>query len=253
MIEYIPLTANVDGKILLDNADNTKARIEVELHGNYFSGNFGAVDNILIVDYTIEASNGSTEQGVVEVPTSAFSGNTYKLNFAIDDLDYRNSYVVHVGALDKTGNKLIVSTKRLQAIPIFDWGENDFNFNVPITIKGQPLVDYVIEEGNSMGWYYRKWASGNSECWAHPTVNINPTNTWGYLTYASGGGYAFPSDLFIDAPYMLVTPTDVSGATWATCRIPTKDETKEIYVISAESFPNSRNVIINIYCKGRWK
>lgn len=131
---------------------------------------------------------------------------------------------------------------------------NDINFMFRngMWINGHPF-DFIVDQGKGQGWYYRKWFSGNSECWAQPTVNVNPTNVWGGLKYASGGGYAFVTDLFIETPYMYVTTTDESGSTWATCRVPTKDETKEIYIISADSFPSKMDVTLYIYAKGKWK
>ena len=54
----------------------------------------------------------------------------------------------------------------------------------PTTTTGEDIepVDYVVEQGTSGGWTYRKWASGKAECWCEYT---NPKTTftggWGAL------------------------------------------------------------------------
>lgn len=58
VIDYIKLTANVEGKIILNADDNTKADITFTVSGNYYNGSFGAVDNTLTVVYEVEDSSG---------------------------------------------------------------------------------------------------------------------------------------------------------------------------------------------------
>lgn len=216
MINYIPLTINADNaKILLDEADNTKARIEVELHGNYFNNSFGATTNSLSIDYSLEGDDGSKLTGVVEIPAAAFDGNTFTISFALDNLDYRNGYIVYFGAIDKVTPKVTVATKTLKAIPIFDWGENDFNFNVDVTIKGQS-IDYVTSQGEAAGWHYRIWSSGIAELWTvtEPTDFTINTN-WGgwYVKDNAFPSYAFPFE-FEEIPCTTFTPTATSGNFW---------------------------------------
>ena len=35
-----------------------------------------------------------------------------------------------------------------------------------------PVADYVIEQGTSGVWFYRKWNSGLAECWTHPAITV---------------------------------------------------------------------------------
>ncbi|MBO5062909.1 MAG: hypothetical protein J6C08_00140 [Campylobacter sp.] len=145
MIDYIPLTTNVDGKIVLSTSDSTKATVSFTAQGNCFKGNFGAVDNSLAIDYTVADTEGNVAANdVVEI---ALNGNTYSIDIDIEDLDYRKSYVVYVKATDAI-KSMQANSKTLKAIPIFDWGENDFNFNVPITIQGVTLLDIFYPIGS---------------------------------------------------------------------------------------------------------
>ena len=61
-----------------------------------------------------------------------------------------------------------------------------------------PVADYVVAQGTSGIWTYRKWNSGIAECWTTSTLNTTGT-FWanvmgGYGFYV---GYDFPSGLFI--------------------------------------------------------
>ena len=60
--------------------------------------------------------------------------------------------------------------------------DNDWN----LRYKGQILVDFVIENGTSGVWTYRKWYSGKAECWCTyaSTVNSNAWTAWGSSYYA---------------------------------------------------------------------
>lgn len=214
MIDYIPLTCNVDGKILLSTSDSTKANVIFTVQGNFFKGSFGAVSNILELEYTLADTDGNTiNRDFVDITAQANNG-TYNIEFTIDDLDYRNSYVVYVAAADAIRDAQ-ASSKTLKAVPVFDWGENDFNFNVPVTIEGS-LLDYVVSQGNSNGWNYRVWKSGLAECWfiTEPTDFTVNTN-WGgwYVKDNAFPAYKFPFE-FEEIPSTVITPTATSGNFW---------------------------------------
>ena len=41
-----------------------------------------------------------------------------------------------------------------------------------------PVADYVVAEGTSGNWRYRKWNSGIAECWAKITQTVTPGDIW---------------------------------------------------------------------------
>ena len=41
-----------------------------------------------------------------------------------------------------------------------------------------PVVDYVVAQGISGNWTYRKWNSGIAECWAKITQTVTPGDVW---------------------------------------------------------------------------
>lgn len=110
--------------------------------------------------------------------------------------------------------------------------------------------DYVIEQGTSDIWTYRKWSSGIAECWGTwaGTLTHYGTQFGGYAFYTS---VAFPSGLFISAPLITYSGTvDNSFCLTGTVLNLSKDSTN-CYAISGSS--GTQSVNFNISCKGRWK
>lgn len=47
-----------------------------------------------------------------------------------------------------------------------------------LQIAGSSVMDFVVEQGTSGIWTYRKWASGVAECWAKITQTVTPGDAW---------------------------------------------------------------------------
>lgn len=214
MIDYIPFTCEVEADIALDTADSTKAIISFTVKGDYFSGSFGAVDNTLTIDYILEDNLGVKNTYSLAIPADAIDGGKYEVAHTINNLNYKNSYTVTIEAKDKiaTINK---TTKTLKAVPVFDWSETDFNFNVPVAIDNRFIDDFVTEQGTSNGWYYRKWKSGKGECWKTLTINTAINVGWGGVyagaTKMARQNYPF---VFKSKPMETASVTTGSNAVW---------------------------------------
>lgn len=158
-IEYMKLTCD-----LLAKAPTTDGDLSFEISGTYYNNSFGTTDNELTVEYCY-SENGGEYSEWKRLDGIAFADNKYSVSVIAEGLDYRSSYVVRARATDLL-SEVITESKSLKAIPVFDWGEDGFNFNVPVSVEGQPLVDFVVEQGSSGIWTYRKWNSGFAELWA---------------------------------------------------------------------------------------
>ena len=122
LIPYIRLTNNS----VASRNDPTSGNATLTVRGSFFNGSFGAENNALTVMYQV---NGGSAVPV----TPTLSGNTYSASVALTGLSYENSYTVTVTATDKleTAVKTITVGKGL---PVFDWGEKDFAFHVPVSM-----------------------------------------------------------------------------------------------------------------------
>ena len=129
MINYVPLTVNIDSKIVLSETDSTKANISFTVSGNYYNGSFGKVANSLTLKYVLKTSGNMVKEETLTIPTNAYSGTTYSITYKIPEaLDYRSSYTITLQATDKITN-IETMSKELKAVPIFEWGANDFQIN----------------------------------------------------------------------------------------------------------------------------
>lgn len=75
--------------------------------------------------------------------------------------------------------------------------------------------DYIVEEGTSGIWRYRKWESGLMECWGNSSQTIDIDNIWdanGSLVYGTGQPVLYPF-AFTEIPSCLVTQQNYDGLT----------------------------------------
>ena len=127
LINYIPLTCNI-----VASPPTIEGNLEVTVRGNYFNGSFGAVNNTLKVELAYKTESGDYGSWVEVTPT--ISSNSYTAVYTLSGLDYLQKYTFKATASDKIKNNLQSAEKALKTLPVFDWGENDFNFNVPVTL-----------------------------------------------------------------------------------------------------------------------
>lgn len=135
VVPYVKLSCDL-------SASNPTATgtMALKITGNYFSGSFGAQNNALTVQYRLKKGTGSYGSWIT-VTGAYVSGNTYEASTTATGLDYQSSYTVQARALDKvaTGGTNSVEI-RVKSIPTFDWGESDFNLNVPLHMNGSTVL-----------------------------------------------------------------------------------------------------------------
>lgn len=133
MVDYIKLTSNASGK----RTDPTSGNATLTIKGNYFNGSFGAAANTLSVKYRIAQVGGTYGDYITVTPT--ISGNTYSVSVPLSGLDYEHAYNVEVVVADKLSAVTSVAVIK-QGIPVFDWGKNDFRFNVPVDLGSNRIT-----------------------------------------------------------------------------------------------------------------
>ena len=149
-VEYIKLTCNQ--KITMEVSGETGATATVRIFGNYFKGSFGATDNTLKIEIRHTDNDGNMVDWVdvtsfAEVTTT---NGTYDVDFGISGLNYSVTYIFQCRATDKLGT-VTTSEYVLKVLPVFDWSEDDFNFNVDTTINGDLYFPAgAIHMGNNL-------------------------------------------------------------------------------------------------------
>lgn len=141
LINYVKLTCNMNATISI------AGEIELNLAGNYFNNTFGTVANTLTAEYRYKELNGTYSAWTAATTTK--NGNKYTSAAKITSLDYRKTYIIQARVADKI-HTITTAEKRLKAIPVFDWGENDFKFNVPAyDEKGVKLGTEITAENQT--------------------------------------------------------------------------------------------------------
>ncbi len=93
-----------------------------------------------------------------------------------------------------------------------------------LNINGSDVADFVIEQGTSGIWTYRKWNSGIAECWGTSSGTTSITTQWYQATmYVSDDVLCekFPTGLFTVQPTVQATfqtPSYTGGSSsWLYC------------------------------------
>ena len=81
----------------------------------------------------------------------------------------------------------------IKSLPVFHWSESDFAFEVPVKIQGSPITDFVVEQGTTGIWTYRKWNSGIAECCGTASVSVLCKNQSGLCWFTDDLTIAFPT------------------------------------------------------------
>lgn len=120
-------------------------------------------------------------------------------------------------------------------------------------------VDYIVEQGTSGIWTYRKWASGIAECWATTTIS----GTWSTWSghYFIEGIYTYPFT-FVSRPSLQAYSPSSSGISSGSSvsvgsyTSQSEDDMKSRCVVALyrpTAGTNNANYTINLYAIGKWK
>ena len=119
--------------------------VRLLLDGNYYKGSLGATPNVLLLQYRYREQGG--EWSAWQTAEATYGSNKYSADIQVTGLNYRKVCELQAQATDifETAVSNIVVVKFL---PIFEWGEIDFNFNVPIFItdrETENVIDVVSD------------------------------------------------------------------------------------------------------------
>lgn len=136
-LDYIPLTNNAT----VTRDDPTSGNATVQLSGSFYDGSFGAEENALTVAYVLAGKQ------VAVQPELQLESGTYRGSFSISGLDYTESHLLEIIVKDRLG-QVSQSLTVNKGKPVFDWGEGDFRFHVPVQlpqllIENMTLAEYI--------------------------------------------------------------------------------------------------------------
>jgi len=256
-IDYknVSLTQDVDITLV----GETGARVDLTLEGDYYNGSFGSVNNQLLLWYRYKEGSGDYGSWVriSDTYTPTFNNGRYTLSVPIEGLHYEKAYTFESWAEDKlTYEATPPYTAKL--IPVFDWSETDFNFNVPVSFQGETMADMIVEQGERNNWTYRKYKSGVAECWTTVLNTTSFNTTWGsmYQNDNAMPQLTYPFD-FVEVPSEIASLVGGTGySAWIYVDSANKQTNKKsgVYRLCRPSQVVAQSEFkINIHCLGRWR
>lgn len=139
LVEYVKLTCSMEAV-----AATTGGVAKLKVSGNYWNGNFGKVANTLTVQYRYKVQDGTYSSWTAATATK--SGNTYSADISISGLNYLNTYVFQVRAIDKLATANSDEQIR-KTTPVFDWSKEDFNINGTLKVNSTNIFDLIYPVG----------------------------------------------------------------------------------------------------------
>ena len=124
LVPYIKLTCNPTAR----RTDPTSGNALLTVQGAYFGGSFGREENTLTLSYRVG-------EGDFTPVTPQLEQDRYRAEVPLSGLDYTRSHTLQVRAEDRLSRVEKTLTVH-KGIPVFDWGEQDFAFHVPVSFQG---------------------------------------------------------------------------------------------------------------------
>ena len=116
------------------------------------------------------------------------------------------------------------------------------------------INDAVVERGTSGIWTYRKWSSGDAECWGliaskSYAMTSGPWGNSGY--YSQNNSVSFPSGLFVSTPIASLNKCSTgNGLEWISIY---GISTSSITYYACDTKSGTISFAIAAYARGRWK
>ncbi len=256
-------------------ASDTGTYLHVKGTRNYTKINTGGIVNTCSVRCRYKPENGSwshsSGSGVAVLLSSDTSTDEFDVILPNIVSDITLFYMIELNIVDDTG---ILSTmifnipsesvdfelreggkgasfgKHAITEDLLDCAWNA-KFHKDVSIKDSSIADFVVEQGTTGIWTWRKWYSGIAECWGKNIVTIDITTAWGTLSYGQVSAIEFPFT-FKSAPTCQVT-AETSNAAWATCNVRANTKfTSSVMLYRLGSIAAQQCDII-YYAIGRWK
>lgn len=121
-------------RVLVENAmPDGNGNMTLVATGKAYTGSFGSKTNALTIRYRYRTSSG-TYPAWKTFSDVTWDGDTFTATEQITGLDYTQKYLFQAAVEDSLHAYpgVISKAKSITARPVFDWGEEDFQFHVPV-------------------------------------------------------------------------------------------------------------------------
>ena len=153
--------------------------------------------------------------------------------------------------IPKTGGEITGDLNVSGNLTVNDGSGSGATYDVSSEIS-ELKTDYVVAEGTSGIWTYRKWNSGWAECWGSKTITASVTKEWGtwyYHDYQAIGNYPFT---FVTEPVFSVFKDSGCEGVIIVGSAGTKTAAPSIYIARPGTY-NNAEYNVRVIVAGRWK
>lgn len=248
------LASVLDNVLPIQGTDLTQAGIEAFLSGldaENLNGNvhFSSICTPVTLPFT-PPTNGLL---LTEMRASS-AGRTY-VTYSnatpgiVDGVLGASTYCTGVSFVTKDNQVTQTDSYNLQSI---QWRFVPLDIKLSSEREISTEADWVIENGTSGIWTYRKWNSGIAECWGNTTKSVTGTSmTAPFSGYNYDCGYfTFPTNLFTSTPTITVNGKKNGNYTCVSYVNPTSTQ---VAVELQSSVSGTDTCYIHIYAVGTWK
>lgn len=173
-----------------------------------------------------------------------------------------NRYLVKLGSLPTT------AAEKMRAVKVGGGVESVVDLTQPQTLTNEQKttartnidaaktpIDFIVEQGTSGTWTYRKWNSGIAECWGQFAHTITGWQAWGSAYEGTPGKQFFFPGIFVstptwDARMISGSYSVISLAGYGTT---TAAQTAILYPIRPNAGGTPIDYVYGIKAIGRWK
>lgn len=157
--------------------------------GNAYNGLIGKTQNTLTVQYRHRVGYGEYGKWVT-ISNLSQDGNEYAAAVLVTGLDYKSRHTFQARVVDAIHTDGVESTEQtFIAEPTFDWSENDFNFNVPVTMSGHQIKELADPEDEEDA-INLKYLEGSLALYTKNPVVVTKSGT-NLNNYKDNGWYFF--------------------------------------------------------------
>ena len=116
--------------------------------------------------------------------------------------------------------------------------------------------DFIVEQGSSGIWTYRKWNSGIAECWGNSSQEIDLNNYWDKQSlhvFGTGHAEAYPFP-FMAPPVCQFRDVGYDGMTILVLRASGSETmTPTPGLVKPQPTQEGWHIVVSFYAVGRWK
>ena len=270
-ITVIPYTKPKISSITLRRTNDIEPEMQLKFSGSIaaISVNGTQKNSVVYARYRYKKTSDADYSGFTSIIAGLTqSGTSFSYsNLELCNLDANSSYDFQLQIQDKlySQSSLDLYFTVPQGTPLIALRKKKVGINTPdpqatldvagdMRVDGSPLADFVIQQGTSGIWNYRKWKSGTAECWGQYSFTTAISTAWGVL-YESGA-IALPNFpfTFAEIPHVHISTENSnyamfvergSSSSWSTTTNPGK-----IFAVRPNTVP-SATYKISIYAIGK--